>query len=156
MPNAKDYLARPGGRLLALLDKRGAALGLTQQEQAAALGVTYGYIAQLRSGMREVANVSDGFLSSCGEFLGLSKLAVMLAAGKLTPADFYQQGQLTPLLEAAWGAMLADAEGAVPAELDLLSQEGKLFVLRLYERAAGRPLLPPMLDRATLAATWPE
>ena len=142
--------------MLDLLDKQAAAQGMTQQEQAAAVGVSYGYIAQLRSGMREVANVSDDFLAACAQFLGLSRLAVMLAAGKLSVADLYEPGQLEPLLVAAWEAMLADAEGAVPGELDLLSPEGRLFVIRLYERANGRPLLPPMLDRATLAATWPE
>lgn len=49
----------------------------------------YGYLAQLRAGIREVTNISDAFASKCGEFLGWPRMQVLMAAGKVKPADLY-------------------------------------------------------------------
>lgn len=149
-------LQRPGSRLLHMLYAKAAQLGLTRIELAGELGVTYGYLSQLQTGVRDVANVSDEWLAGCARFLGLTKLAVMMIAGKLTAADLYETRVDEPMVQAAWNAMIADAEGGIPGEFDLLSTEGRIVFLRYYERATGRKLLPPQLDRKTLAGLWPE
>ena len=55
------------------------------------------------------------------------------------------------MLEAAWDMIVADPAYSVHAELDALGTESKLFIVRLYETATGKVLLPPDTDRAALA-----
>lgn len=47
------------------------------------LGVTYGYVSQLRIGLRNVATISKTFATSCARFLGVAPAVVLLLSGYL-------------------------------------------------------------------------
>jgi transcriptional regulator with XRE-family HTH domain len=148
----KEEAARPGSRLLNLLFAKADSDGLLQRELAAVLGVTYGYLHQLRTGLRETRHTSDDFLTACAKFLNMPRIAVMAAAGQLSLADFYEPQTLAASVDAAW-ALLGRAPQVAPfmsAELDDVSLNAKLFILRLYERAEGVKLLPELVEVTTL------
>ena len=149
--NLTDPEARlPGARLLSLLLAEAARRGATLQAMAAELGVSYSYIAQLRAGGRAVPGVSDDFVSAAAQYLQLPRAVVIAAAGKLRYGDLYAEQNLVQAVNAAWGQAAADQDYPIPAEMDLLGVESKLFVIRLYERATGRVLLPPSTSRLAL------
>ena len=134
----------PGSRLLSLLFQEANDRGMQLQELASSLGCTYGYIAHLRTGIRDVPNVSDEFVAACARYLRLPKLAVMAAAGKLSIEDLYEPGSLEKSVDAALRLMQSDPHwgGLVPTELFQGSLEMKALVVRLYEKAESRQLLP--------------
>ena len=81
-------LKKPGGKLL------GALLGCAEErdikrgEMADKLGVTPGYISQLRTGERETRSISLDFGRAGGKYLGVSLVEVLALAGALDSADF--------------------------------------------------------------------
>ena len=80
-----------GGPLLGWLEDEAQKRGQTLQEKSAELGVTYGYIAQLRSGKRSQQTISKNFAASCARYLGIPTVVVLLLSGFLTLRDFASQ-----------------------------------------------------------------
>ena len=62
--------------------------GLGLPDLARQLGVTVGYINQLRIGIRKTYEIAHSFASSCAEFLGVPTVVVLVVAGYLTLSDF--------------------------------------------------------------------
>ena len=83
-----------GARLLAWLFREANERGIQMQELAEHLGVTYGYLAQLRKGPerggREIKKVSEDFIDNAARFLGVPRLSVLIAAGVVRLEDFRQ------------------------------------------------------------------
>jgi hypothetical protein len=150
----KEELAKPGGILLAMLMYRANELGHRMNEMAAELGVTYGYIVQLREGIRQVKNVSDEFAKSCALYLGVPRLTVLLAAGKITPEDLFEDpADMLHSLPNAMRFIQRDVEfgGIMPPELLEADPKVQFFVVALYEAATKRKLLPGKVDHINLA-----
>lgn len=85
--------AHQGGPLIGWLYDEARRRGLDLQEMAMELGVTYGYISQLRSGIRRTSTISHDFARSCADFLGTVTLTVMFLAGSLTLKDLTVQAE---------------------------------------------------------------
>ena len=151
---SQEELARPGGILLAMLVSRANELGDSLGDLAKALNVTYGYIAQLRNGFRKPENISDSFATACAAYLGVPRLAVLLAAGRVRPLDVYEDPhEVMASLPHALKFMQSDGRfaGLMPPEVFEVSSELQLFIVTLYEAATDRKLLPGHLSRETVA-----
>ncbi len=139
----REEIERPGAMLLAMLLTAATHRQMQLQELAAALGVTYPYIAQLRSGYRQVVNVSEEFLTACANFLQVPRVQVLLAAGRVRIADFYQPGDIKAKLEPALRYIQNDGEigGSMPASVFMADVDLQLFIVDLYQKATHRNLL---------------
>lgn len=141
---SEQELLAEGGVLLAWLSHEAGNRGLTQNGMANELGVTSGYISQLRSGTRNVQDISDYFAVQCARFLNKPKFAVLLAAGKVQPEDsFENQEVLKNEVNAAvqhirenevWSDFVTD-------KAHDLNLRAKLALVTAYEIATGTQLL---------------
>lgn len=137
-----------GTPLMEVLEEAAKRKGLNKQELAEALGVTYGYLAQLKNAIRDPKNISDAFAEACAGFLGAPKIQVLLLAGRVRPSDFYKVGSEEEFRLSVWKALdfiKSDAKwgcyfpyGLLEASADLAVQQ---FVVLLYEDATGKVLL---------------
>lgn len=140
-----EELARPGGTLLAMLISRANELGHQLGDMAEELNVTYGYISQLRSGLRKTEHISDAFANAAALYLGVPRMTVLLASGRVRPEDVFQDPNEAILaLPRAVKFIQNDPTYGPLMPTELLTADEKLqfFVVSLYEAAAGRRLLP--------------
>lgn len=145
----EQALVKPGAYLVSALLKRADERGQKLVELAAELNVTYGYINQLRSGNRSTKQISDEFTTACATYLGIPRLAVLVFAGQITLSDLFDkvevlQAEIPRAMEylskdPVWGLL-------VTTELLESSFESKYCLIRLYEKATDRQLLPASLD----------
>ena len=127
---------------------------------AKALGVTYGYIHQLKTGHRQVAHISDAFARTSARYLGVPPVVVKLLAGRITMADFVSPGMdQDELIERAYQRMLEDptARQLLPMDPHSLSKEARRPVVLLYAEATSLDLfgtrqLPTLLRYLQRAA----
>lgn len=128
---------------------------------AAELGVTYGYISQLRTGLRRTEHISHEFATSCARYLGVPPVLVKLWAGRIRAEDFVWPGKpVEAAIEDDFELMASDPLilGLLPEDLKTASHEVKQFVVNLYAEATtgwpGRTLraLPSALDLLQRAA----
>ena len=141
----KKELARPGALLLATLFAAANERGQQLRELATALGVTYGYLAQLRSGLRFVAHISQEFVEACAQYLGLPPIAVKVMAGKVGARDFVWPAKpVEEVLNAALLHIQADQllGGMMPASVYNAPQEVKAFAVACYEQACTQEAMP--------------
>lgn len=151
---ADTELDLPGGLLLAALTSCANSRGHHFTEMAAELGVTYGYIAQLRNGNREVPQISDDFAMACARYLMVPRMTVLMLAGRLTPADVFENEQLMAAeIGRAFAFVCADPKWGplVTAEMRKTGLDSQFGVVRLYEAATGKKLMPAAVDETTLA-----
>ena len=134
--------------LIEALEEAAKRKGINKQELAGALGVTYSYFAQLKSGKRDTKQISDTFAEQCAEFLGVSKIKVLIRAGKILASDFYEVGGEENFRLNVWKALdfiKADMEWGIYFPYQLLNQDAdpaiQQFVTLLYEKATGKVLL---------------
>lgn len=140
-----EELARPGGTLLAMLISRANELGHQLGDMARELNVTYGYISQLRSGLRKTEHISDAFANAAALYLGTPRMTVLLASGRVRPEDVFQDPNEAVLaLPRAIKFIQGDPVYGPLMPTELLTADEKLqfFVVSLYEAAAQRRLLP--------------
>jgi transcriptional regulator with XRE-family HTH domain len=144
---------RPGSTLIRWLLYAANERGMSLRDLADNLGVTYGYISQLRTGIRQVSGISDEFSSACARFLGVPRIAVLLAAGRVHPEDYYHSPEeVRELVRRGVSALMRDPEigPLVPANLEVADYEMQRLVVLLYERATGKKLLPEAVDLEAL------
>jgi hypothetical protein len=109
---------------------------------AAELGVTYGYIHQLRTGIRRTSSVSHDFASACGACLGVPTVVVLLLAGFLTMRDFAVRAlSEEELVDRAVRQMMDDAHvrSCLPVDAAALSLDAKRALVAMY---CKRPVIP--------------
>lgn len=148
-------LERPGGLLLAALIRCANERREQLNDMARGLGITYGYINQLRNGVRQVSQISDDFALACAHYLGVPRLTVLMLAGRISPADAYEPEALAAAeIPRAMKFMCDDPEWGpmIPPEVRAGSHATQFLILRLYEQATGKVLLPERLSTSTLAA----
>jgi transcriptional regulator with XRE-family HTH domain len=141
----KNELSRPGGILIAMLLARANELGHQLQEMATHLNVTYGYISQLRNGLRKTIHISDEFATACALYLNVPRLQVLLASGKVKPEDIYERPhEVAMSIPHAIEAIAQDPKfGALmPPDVRNLSYETQFFIVTLFEAARDVRLVP--------------
>lgn len=145
----------PGAQLMSWLFQRANEQSLGITGLAAALGVTYGYLHQLRGGTRQLLHISDDFATACARFLCVPRIAVLLAAGRVTAEDFYENpAHVSARVDEALSHIANDPRWAplIPAEAHTASYEMRRLVVLLYEAATGHTLLPASADVDSLIA----
>lgn len=150
-----------GGPLLGWLEDEAHNRGQTLQQMSIELGVTYGYIAQLRNGTRSQQTISKTFAASCARYLGVPTVVVLLLSGFLTLRDFATQEVDEELqLNRELRKMMRDPQlMAVLGAADLLSLtvDSKRMLVSLYGELLGHdylagPLIPRMVGHLQRAA----
>lgn len=140
---AKRLYAHQGGPLIGWLWDEARRRGIEVQQMAAELGVTFGYLQQLKAGLRSTSSVSQDFARASGDFLGIAPVNVLLLAGKLTMSDFAVRAQSEEeVVERALRQMLDDApiRSALPEDVLGLSFEAKRALTMLYAEVSGRDI----------------
>jgi transcriptional regulator with XRE-family HTH domain len=147
-------ISRPGGLLLAALVRCTNERGMQLNELAKELSVTYGYINQLRNGIRAVSQISDDFALACSRFLGIPRLTVLMLAGRITPEDLFEPGaRLATEVSNAIGFVCDDKAWGhlITPELRSSCSHSKFAIVRLYEAATGKVLMDRTLQLESLA-----
>ena len=140
----EDEAKRPGGLLMGALVACAAERQETLNEMAAHVDVGYGYINQLRNGLRNVSSISDKFSQDCATYLGISRMQVLMLAGRISPSDFYDakctyREEVSRALnficeDSKWGHLIT-------SELRSSQSDTQYAVVKLYEAATGRTLV---------------
>lgn len=142
---SKEELQRPGALLIAALLRRANERGQQLNELASALGVTYGYIAQLRNGLRDVVHISSRFAQACARYLGVPAIAVKILAGQVSVTDFiFPVRPLGETLDAGLRRIETDEllGAMMPASVYMLDEQAKAFIVACYEQATTEEALP--------------
>lgn len=132
-----------GGPLVGWLVDEARRRGMPMRDMAAAVGVTVGYISQLRTGTRPVENISRDFARSCAEFLGVAPVVVMVVSGSIRLTDFYLANMReAEMLDRTLQAALADPRLRVAFPDDLLSlpSDAKRALVLMYSALSGQDL----------------
>ena len=132
-----DELIRPGALLLSALVKCASERGQTLTEMAKEVGVTYGYICQLRNGDRKVSSASATFTLGCAIYLGIPHLTALVMAGKLGEKDLYEMNEVPARdLGSAMEVIVSDAKFGtlVTSEIRLGSVQTRYAFVRLIEQ----------------------
>ena len=140
----KEEAELPGAALLKLIYEEGFKRGLKISEIAIQIGITPGHLYQLRYGIRPIPNISDALLQRMAAFLQVPRFALLLAAEKMTLADFYEPTTLEHSIEVALVDMALDPQwaGIIPVSIADADPKLKLLTIRLYEKATGKKLMP--------------
>lgn len=129
------------GPLISLLHCEAHRRGQTQIELAAELNVTFGYIHQLRNGIRQTAKISGTLVGACSRYLSLPPIAVKLLAGALPMSDFLFPAQSEEeVLDQALDVMKADPrlQLLLPVNLTGLSLDAKRALVLLYSELTDK------------------
>ena len=153
--------ASPGGPLIGWLFDECRRRRQEYREMAACLGVTYGYVNQLRSGIRQARHISDDFAVSCAHYLGVPPVVVKMVAGRIPMSDFVTPREPeVDALDRAMAQMLDDpvARRNLPADMSQLTLSAKRALVAMYVEASGRDVfgmhqLPEMVRWLQRAAT---
>jgi transcriptional regulator with XRE-family HTH domain len=136
--------ASPGGPLVGWLHDECRRRGQAHFQMAKALGVTYGYISQLRSGRRLTRHISDQFATACARYLGVPPVVVKIAAGRIPMSDFVSPHEpLEAALDRAVMRMLDDpvARHLLPANPTTLGAQAKQALVAMYTEVTGLDVL---------------
>lgn len=150
-----NEMSRKGGLLLAALVNHAQSRGEQMATMADRLGVTAGYICQLRGGTREVYQISDAFAQKCADYLGIPRINVLMMAGKVTPQDFMpsaatveqEMGRAMAFVakDHTWGPLVTE-------ELLKSSVASQYLIVRLYEKATKKQLLGAHVEISDLVS----
>lgn len=132
--------AEDGGPLLGWLMDEAQLRGQLLNEMASALGVTYGYINQLRNGIRKVSNISNEFARSCANYLGVPTVVVKLVSGSISLSDFaWPAVDEDMVVERAFQRMLSDpnVQPSLPRNAHKLPVPAKRAIVMMYADITG-------------------
>lgn len=141
--SAED-LKRPGAALLVWLTKVATQRGEKMHQMSGALGVTYGYLIQLKKGIRETSRISDEVVRSAARYLGVPAIAVRLAAGQVSLTDFQMPGdRFERRVEDAIAYIGRDPAYCflLPPGMKDLPLDAQISMVVLYEQATGARLI---------------
>ncbi len=117
------------------------------------LGVNYGYINQLRNGIRSVKCIGNDFSIACANFLGVPRMMVLMLADIVTLEDLSEcKNMLATEVYRAMDFICGDPDwGPMMTPCIRHSDELSLFgVVKLYEASTGKVLLNPGLTTESL------
>ena len=132
--------AEDGGPRLGWLMDEAQLRGQLLNEMASALGVTYGYINQLRNGIRKVSHISNEFARSCANYLGVPTVVVKLVSGSISLSDFaWPAVDEDMVVERAFQRMLSDpnVRPSLPRNAHKLPVPAKRAMVMMYADITG-------------------
>jgi len=138
-------LSLRGSRLLTWLLSTANERGLQLKEMAEAIGVTYGYIHQLRTGLKPIPGLSEQVIDACAKFLGVPRLSVLIASDIVRVDDFYDKPEtLSTYFDPALHFMQCDPEWGPFVHPSVFHTDPKVqqLLILLYEKATGRKVIP--------------
>tara|TARA_R110002072_G_scaffold242737_2_gene401769 strand:- start:1571 stop:2068 length:498 start_codon:yes stop_codon:yes gene_type:complete len=139
-PNEKS-----GAKLIHWLNQRSIEKGISKGELSKFLGVSSSYLNQLQSGEKQIKNIGDDFINKCVELLQASRLAVLIAAEKITQQDFYglSEKDYEEEIEAALHFILKDKNIGTIIPSEILSADFKIkeMTVLLFEKLSGKTLV---------------
>ena len=152
--------ASEGGPLIGWLLDESRRRGQSLVEMAAELKVTYGYIHQLRSGLRRTSHLSQEVINSCSRYLGVPPVVVKVVSGALPVSDFVWPTQSEQeAVDRALNAMKGDpiARTFMPTDLSMMPAEAKRALVLMYAESSGQDVfgvrrLPDVLQWLQRAA----
>lgn len=133
----------PGGALMGWLFDEAACRGHQHQELAQQLGVTVGYLYQLRSGVRQTRNISHEFAKACASYLAVPPVVIKLVSGQIRMSDFATpQLPEEELVERAFQRLRTDpvVMAALPERLETLNFEARRALVLLYSEVSYQNL----------------
>lgn len=136
--------AHAGGPLVGWLLDECSRRGQLHREMASELGVTSGYINQLRSGLRKTEHISRDFAVSCARYLGVAPVVVMIVSGRISMSDFVCPAEPESVaVERAFDAMMKDpaVRVSVPSGGTGLNIDAKRSLVLLYANGLGQDVL---------------
>lgn len=154
------YAARGGPLIGWLLDearRREHDLASMSRE----LGVTYGYINQLRSGLRSTEHISQDMAESCARYLGVPTITIKVISGRISIRDFVAPDDSEErCIDRAITRMMDDphVRKTIPVNLTALPPEAKKAIAILFAEtthfdlfgAQGLPQMIQYLQRAVI------
>jgi hypothetical protein len=149
-----EEMARPGALLMGALLHRANERGQQLNDMAHELGRTYGYINQLRSGLRSIKSISDEFVIACAMYLSVPRQTILMMAGKISPSDMFEKDELkASQITKAMSFVLQDPDWGplVTLELRQGSLDSQYCLVRLYEKATKKILMDEQLNTETLS-----
>ncbi|WP_157979295.1 hypothetical protein [Rhodoferax ferrireducens] len=135
------FYATQGGPLMPWLLDECRQRGTEMLAMTTALGVTYGYINQLRNGIRKTEDVSHDFCVACARYLGVPTIAIKIVAGVVRMSDFLHPAENEEeAVERAIRHIQDDPviRQAVPVDLSSLSFEAKKAIALLYVQSSSQ------------------
>lgn len=141
---ANELYDAEGGPLIGWILSEARQRDQRLHDMSAQLGVTYGYIHQLRTGARKTCNISREFARSCANYLGVPPIVVRLLAGQIDTEDFLlPEHSEERLVERALHRMMEDpmARALVSGDVRKWPLEAKRSLVRLYSDSVGHDLL---------------
>lgn len=151
---SEDEWQRPGALLLSALFARANERGHQMGEMSKELGVTYGYISQLRHGDRDIPHVSDKFVTAAALYLNVPRMTVMMMARKVLPTDVYENPtEVANSVDASVRYIQKDPNWAplVPHDVSEASYDIKFLIVSLYEKAEDLRLIKGRHSRESIA-----
>lgn len=136
---ARIYRSR-GGPLIGWLLDEANLRDMQLNTLSAELGVTVGYINQMRSGLRNTENIGQEFVQAAAHFLGVPPIVVKLLAGQIRMSDFaLQQESEEELIERAFRHVQCDLQVRIASAVNLtdLPLQAKQALVMLHSEATG-------------------
>ena len=134
----------PGALLMVWLLDEANNRNMLLKDMAKELNVKYGYINQLRCGIRGIDQISDTFAGDCARFLRRPRLQILIASGRLSLKDYFSdertiedkmnEALVFMSMDELWGAYIDSDMFDVKLEI-------KYLVIRLFEKSTGKRLL---------------
>lgn len=141
---AQRLYAGKGGPLISWLLDEAYRRQQTYREMATDLQVTYGYINQLRNGLRKVEQISHEFAQACAQYLGVPTIVIKLISGSIRMSDFaWPSLTEEEVVDRAYRRMTADpsVKPTLPVQSDVLNHVAKKALVMMYADASGVDLL---------------
>ena len=126
----------PGGPLLGWLFDEARRRDEQVSDLATALGVTTGFLAQLKNGQRDVANISTDLAAACAKYLGVPPIVVKLVSGSISMNDFLCPSESEEVtVDRALQQIANDPRlrRSVPVDLHLLPLDAKKAIVFLFQ-----------------------
>jgi hypothetical protein len=119
---------------------------MASKDMAVALGVSFGYINQLRSGIRKSEDISQAFADACGRYLGYPPIVVKLLAGNIRMSDFLHRAETEEAaIDRGIRHMMADAKvrATLPdiSALTCMPFQAKRALVLLYSEVSSSDIL---------------
>ncbi len=133
----------PGGPLVGWLFDEARRRRHNCAEMSAELGVTYGYISQLRKGIRSSAHISQHMADACAKYLGVPAVVVKLISGAIKTSDFIcPEESEVQLVDRAIRRVQEDPQirSSLPQDLSQLPLAAKKTVVLMYAETAGHDI----------------
>lgn len=133
--------AGDGGPLVQWLLDEARRRRIDLKDMAKEVGVTYGYIHQLRTGLREKPSLD--FARGCASFLGVAPVVAMLVGGVVGVRDFSTRAlSEAETVDRALRRMQDDPHlrASIPVDLARVNAEGKRALALLYADTSGHDI----------------